>query len=230
MISRVSTYHSSTRFPVQVVAATGDSIRSALAAAYTASYDAAAVGDFILVNYTSYNSVFTSLSNTAKYGNTDAELTGSDAGTQWGAPFIFAYHTFTIPSNSYVIGYSATWQLGSTNMTASLYYTTASGNPTGSVGNAVGSPMRFTSPPASANGSRAYFIRKAPTSPLSTVSASYMYTWYSAGVKVKNTGTPIYYKNVGTSAPATAATGSWLTWNSGGPPSRQFMTTTTKAW
>ena len=230
MISRVSTYHSSTRFPVQVVAATGDSIRSALAAAYTASYDAAAVGDFILVNYTSYNSVFTSLSNTAKYGNTDAELTGSDAGTQWGAPFIFAYHTFTIPSNNYVIGYSATWQLGSTNMTASLYYTTASGNPTGSVGNPVGSPMRFTSPAAGSTGARAYFIRKAPTSPLSTVSASYMYTWYSAGVKVKNTGTPIYYKNVGTSAPATATTGSWLTWNSGGPPSRQFMTTTTKAW
>lgn len=230
MLSRVSTYHSSTRFPATVVAATGDSIRSALAAAYTASYDAAAVGDFILVNYTSYNNVFTSLSNTTKYGNTDAELTGSDAATQWGAPFIFAYHTFTIPSSSYLIGYSATWQSGNINATASLYYSTGSGNPTGSIGNAVGNPIRFRTPAASANGSRAYFIRKAPTSPLSTVSASYMYVWHSAGVKVKNTGTPIYYKNVGTSAPATAATGSWLTWSSAGPPSRQFMTTTTKAW
>ena len=206
----------------------GDSIRAALSNAYTASYDAATVGNFISVDYTSYNNVFTNLSATTKYGNTDAQLTGSDAGTRWGSPFAFAFHADTkVSSGSYIIGFSNT-VFTSGNATASLYYSTGS-SISSSVITQIGSEVRYTAPTPTSTGARIYFIRKAPTDALTA--DAFTYAWFSNSVLVKNLGTPIYYKGVGSTAPTpTMASGSWLAWNSGGPPSHQFLATTTKSW
>jgi len=206
-----------------------DLIRSALQSSFTASYDAATVGTFIVVNSASYNNVFNSLSSTAKYGQTDAVLTGAvGGGTAWGAPFAFAFTASIVPSGSYVVGYATVTYNANVSQSLAVYYSTAS-NATAStaIGNRLGNTNNFVS---SGSNSIYYFIRKAPVDPLPANSV--MYLWATASLTIKGPNIArIPYKSVNGPAPQ-QITGSWLSWNTAntGQPGHQFMATSQLQW
>lgn len=207
----------------------GDAIRAALQPAFTASYDAAAVGSFINVNSTSYNNVFTNLSNTTRYGHTNAILTGSiGGGTAWGAPFAFAFTASIIPSGSYVIGYATVNYNAGISQSLAIYYSTAS-NATAStaIGNRVAPANSFVS---SGSNSVYYFIRKAPTDTLPANSVMYLWSTGSLTIKGPNIAR-IPYKLVNGPAPL-QITGSWLSWDTAntGQPGHQFIATSQLQW
>jgi len=209
-------------------AASGDLIRAALQSVNTASYDAAAIGSFVAVNSASYNNVFSTLSNMAKYGHTDAQINGANGGgTAWGSPFAFAFTASIIPSGSYIIGYSAVMRSAVTQSLA-LYYTTAS-NATAStaIGERIAPANSFVS---TGTDTRYYFIRKAPTNTLPANSVLYLWSTGSLTIKGPNIAR-IPYKLVNGPAPL-QITGSWLSWDTAntGQPGHQFIATSQLQW
>ena len=71
-------------FSATAPVAVGDQIRAALGSAYTASYDAATVGNFIIVDSASYLAVSSSVGATT-YGMNQGVMNGPDGvGTSWG--------------------------------------------------------------------------------------------------------------------------------------------------
>jgi hypothetical protein len=210
-------------------AASGDLIRAALQPAFTASYDAATVGSFINVNSTSYNNVFSSLSNTTRYGHTNAILTGSvGGGSSWGSPFAFAFTASIVPSGSYIIGYATVTASPGASQSLAIYYSTAS-NATAStaIGDRIAPANSFIS---SGSNSVYYFIRKAPTDALPANSVMYLWSTGSLTIKGPNIAR-IPYKSVIGPAPL-QITGSWLSWNTAntGQPGHQFIATSQLQW
>lgn len=207
----------------------GDAIRAALQPAFTASYDAATVGSFINVNSASYNSVFANLSNAARYGQTNAVLTGSvGGGSAWGAPFAFAFTASVIPSGNYIVGYATVIASPGASQSLAIYYSTAS-NATAStaIGDRIAPANSFVS---SGSNSIYYFIRKAPTDALPANSVIYLWTTGSLTIKGPNIAR-IPYKSVVGPAPL-QITGSWLSWNTAntGQPGHQFIATSQLQW
>jgi hypothetical protein len=207
----------------------GDAIRAALQPANTASYDAASIGSFVAVNSASYNNVFATLANMAKYGNTDAQINGANGGgTSWGAPFAFAFTASIVPSGSYIIGYSTVTRSGNVSQSLAVYYTTSS-NATSSaaIGERIAPANNFVS---IGTDTRYYFIRKAPTTTLPANSVLYLFTTGSLTVKGPNIAR-IPYKIVNGPAPQ-QITGSWLSWNTAntGQPAHQFIATSQLQW
>ena len=210
--------------------AIGDQIRAALGSAYTASYDAATVGDFIVVDSGSYLAVSSSVGATT-YGMDESVMNGANGpGTSWGAPFAFAlYQNGQIPAGNYVVAFSTVFN-GVGAQTASVYFGTGS-SASGSTASIIGSPVRFTIPGSSAPtlGVRQYFVRKAPTGALPA--NAWTYIWSRQSLKIKGALlNPVVYKGVGNDPPSTLASGSWLNWTSAGSPANQFLATSTKSW
>jgi hypothetical protein len=206
----------------------GDAIRAALQPANTASYDAASIGSFVAVNSASYNNVFTTLANMAKYGLTDAQINGANGGgTAWGAPFAFAFTASIVPSGSYIIGYSTVTR-NAASQSLAVYYSTAS-NATAStaIGDRIAPANSFVS---TGTDTRYYFIRKAPTTTLPADSVLYLWSTGSLTIKGPNIAR-IPYKSVNGPAPQ-QITGSWLSWNTAntGQPAHQFIATSQLQW
>jgi hypothetical protein len=210
--------------------AVGDQIRAALGSAYTASYDAATVGDFIIVDSGSYLAVSSSVGATT-YGMSQGVMNGPDGtGTSWGAPFAFALHqNGQIPADNYIVAFSTVFNVANTTQTASVYYATGS-SASSSLASIMGSALRFTIPASGpTSGVRQYFVRKAPTDKLP--GNAWTYIWSRNSLRIKgDVVNPIRYKGVGNDPPATLASGSWLTWTTAGSPANQFLATTTKSW
>ena len=217
-------------FSATAPVAVGDQIRAALGSAYTASYDAATVGDFIVVDSGSYLAVSSSVGATT-YGMDESVMNGANGpGTSWGAPFAFAlYQNGQIPAGNYVVAFSTVFN-GVGAQTASVYFGTGS-SASGSTASIIGSPVRFTIPGSSAPtlGVRQYFVRKAPTGALPA--NAWTYIWSRQSLKIKGALlNPVVYKGVGNDPPSTLASGSWLNWTSAGSPANQFLATSTKSW
>ena len=217
-------------FSATAPVAVGDQIRAALGSAYTASYDAATVGDFIVVDSGSYLAVSSSVGATT-YGMDESVMNGANGpGTSWGAPFAFAlYQNGQIPAGNYVVAFSTVFN-GVGAQTASVYFGTGS-SASGSTASIIGSPVRFTIPGSSAPtlGVRQYFVRKAPTGALPA--NAWTYIWSRQSLKIKGALlNPVVYKGVGNDPPSTLASGSWLNWTTAGSPANQFLATSTKSW
>lgn len=214
----------------QVYSSSVDLIRSSLTNAYTSSYDAAATGAFIQVDYTSYNNVFTNLSAT-KYGLTDAVMTGSDgSGISWGSTFSFAFtqSAAQIPSSNYMVGYSVVASWTSTQQVIA-YFTTASAPYTSStsVYHKLGGSTNAASP---AQNTRLYFVCKAPT--LAFPGTAIPAIWSNGSFRIKGPNIArIPYFN-GTPTSAAQFSGSWNNWNTPntGQPAHQFIATSNKQW
>jgi hypothetical protein len=206
-----------------------DSIRAALSPSYTASYDAASVGSFVLVDSSSYLSVSSSVSATT-YGMNESTMNGPNGtGTSWGAPFAFNfYQDGQIPSGNYIVAFSTVYN-NTGNQSTAVYYGTGS-TASGSSGTLIGNVMTFNVASAPISGSRQYFVRKAPTDALPANSWTYM--WNNLGLKIKGPiVNPVQYKNVGSTAPnPTLAGGSYSNWTTAGAPAHQFLATTVKSW
>jgi hypothetical protein len=210
--------------------ATGDQIRASLSSLYTASYDAATVGDFIVVDSGSYLAVSSSLSATT-YGMGEATMNGPNGpGSNWGAPFAFAlYQNGQIPAGNYVVAFSTIFN-GVGAQTASVYFGTGS-TASGSTASIIGSAVRFSISGVSvpASGSRQYFVRKAPTDALPA--NSWTYIWSRQSLRIKGALlNPVQYKGVGNDPLTTIVSGSWLNWTSAGAPANQFLATNNKLW
>ena len=205
-----------------------DPIRAALQPAFTASYDAAAVGSFISINSASYNNVTGALDGATLYGLTTAQMNGANgSGTAWGAPFAFAFTASIIPSGSYIIAYSTVMR-SAVSQSLAVYYTTSS-NATSSaaIGERIAPANNFVS---TGTDTRYFFVRKAPTDNLPANSTLYLWSTGSLTIKGPNIAR-IPYKSVNGPAPQ-QITGSWLSWNTAntGQPAHQFVATTTKSW
>jgi hypothetical protein len=206
-----------------------DAIRAALSPAFTASYDAATVGNFVLVDSSSYLAVSSSLSAVTFGMNQDTMNGPNGTGTTWGAPFAFNfYQDGTIPSGSYVVAFSTIF--ANTGMqTASVYYGTGS-TASGSSGAIIGSPFNVNIASVPLSGSRQYFVRKAPANALPANSWTYM--WSRQGIRIKGpVVNPVQYKSVGNDPPnPTLASGSYSNWTTAGAPAHQFLYTAVKQW
>ena len=217
-------------FSATAPVAVGDQIRAALGSAYTASYDAATVGNFIIVDSASYLAVSSSVGATT-YGMNQGVMNGPDGtGGSWGAPFAFALHqNGQIPANNYIVAFSMVFNTANTTQTASVYYATGS-SASSSLASIMGSALRFTIPASGpTSGVRQYFVRKAPTDKLP--GNAWTYIWSRNSLRIKgDVVNPIRYKGVGNDPPDTLASGSWLTWTTAGSPANQFLATTTKSW
>ena len=217
-------------FSATAPVAVGDQIRAALGSAYTASYDAATVGNFIVVDSASYLAVSSSVGATT-YGMSQATMNGADGpGGSWGAPFAFALHqNGQIPADNYIVAFSTVFNLANTTQTASVYYATGS-SASSSLASIMGSALRFTIPASGpTSGVRQYFVRKAPTDKLP--GNAWTYIWSRNSLRIKGALlNPVVYKNVGNDPPATLASGSWLNWTGAGSPANQFLATSTKQW
>lgn len=207
----------------------GDLIRASLSSAFTASYDSATIGTFILVDSSSYLSVSNSLS-AITFGMNEATMNGPNGtGTAWGSPFAFNfYQDGQIPSGSYVIAFSTVYDRTGT-VTSAVYYGTGS-SASGSSASILGVPFSSSIASTPASGARRYYIRKAPTDALPT--NSWMYMFAGSNIRVKGpVVNPVQYKSVGSSAPnPTLAGGSYSNWTGAGAPSHQFLYTPNKQW
>lgn len=207
----------------------GDAIRSAISPSFTASYDAATIGSFVVVDSASYLAVSSSVS-AVTFGMDQSTMNGPNGpGTTWGAPFAFNfYQDGVIPSGSYIVAFSTVF--ANTGMqTASVYYGTGS-IASGSSGTIIGSPFSVNVASVPLSGSRQYFVRKAPIDPLPANSWTYM--WSRFGIRIKGPlVNPVQYKNVGNDPPnPTLASGFYSNWTTAGAPSHQFLFTGNKQW
>lgn len=199
-----------------VYSASGDLIRAALTPAYTASYDAATVGNFIQVDSASYNNVFTNLSAT-KYVMNDTDLNSAASG--WSTGYNISYDDTinsigSIPINNYIIGYAYRGNSAAAVTTYLRSGTTANGTHT-----KIGANVTYTDIGAKT----VYFIRKAPT----TATASKVYlSFYMNGTALGQvsgkSNYPIYFSNG-------IDTNTWTPFT-GGYPTFQALATTNKQW
>lgn len=221
-------FANSSSVPLPPPPPSSDPIRAALQPAFTASYDAATIGNFISVNSVSYNNVTGALSGVTVYGLNDSQMNGPNGGgTAWASPFAFALTASVIPSGNYIVAYS-TVMYSPDSQSLAIYYSTAS-NATAStaVGERIAPANNFLS---TGSNTRYFFVRKAPTTSLPANSTLYLWSTSSLSIKGPNIAR-IPYKAVNGPAPQ-QITGSWLSWNTAntGQPAHQFVATPTKSW
>jgi hypothetical protein len=139
-------------------AAAGDQIRNQLTAAQKTTYDATAVGDWIKVTVTEYNSIVSNVTGATKKGNSDLQVSTRDVLTGYSNSWITfgttGNPTFQINTGEYVIAMiTEAWnQSGGTSQLS--YMTTFTGSVVANIGGTAG---------PSTGGGRDYFVRKAPT-------------------------------------------------------------------
>lgn len=139
-------------------AAATDQIRAQLTSAQQTTYDATAVGDWIKVTSTQYNSIVSNIAGATKKGNSDSQISTRDVLTSFTNTWI-AFGTtgnpsFQIDTGEYVIAMiTEAWNQNGGN--SQLGYTTVfTGTPITNIGGTAG---------PSVGGGRDYFVRKAPT-------------------------------------------------------------------
>lgn len=195
-------------------AAASDLIRDQLTAAQKITYDAAAVGSWIKVTSTQYNSIVSNVTGATKKGNSDSQVATRDVLTSYSNNWL-AFGTsgnpsFQIDVGEYVIA-MITEAWNQTGGTSQLGYTTAfTGSSITNVGGTAG---------PSSGGVRDYFVRKAPTDSASetrypvlfmTVSPNAVNGW--SGFRSANSGS------------------TWLSIPNTQVAKIQIVTTSTKSW
>lgn len=199
-------------------AAASDLIRDQLTAAQKITYDAAAVGDWIKVTSTQYNSIVSNVTGATKKGNSDSQVATRDVLTGYTGYWIAFGSTgnpsFQINTNEYVIA-MITEAWNQSGGTSQLGYTTAfTGSSITNIGGTAG---------PSSGGVRDYFVRKAPTDVATetrypvlsmTVSPNAVNAWPGFRSSAQNPNPP----------------GTWISLPTTQVSKIQIVTTNTKSW
>lgn len=214
MLGRVSNFSGpkSVSFKRTIAQSIGDAIRTAIGASYSASYDAATVGNWIEVNSTAYNNVLTQVTGSTIYGMSEAVMTGGN-GTGWGAFMIANSSQTPVPIDNYVIAWSSIPSNGGNQ----IIYTSSSLN--SNTYTKLGNTLSVT------GSTRRYYVRKAPTT--KTTGDTYFAVYSSSGSITRGSYSNTVYKAGGTDT-VTTPFSNWT-----GPsaaPAFQYIVTSTLSW
>jgi len=214
--AQAQTYLNANGFAVatQVYSASADMLRANLINADTASYDSAAANSWVKIASQSYVNLRTNISNTFKYGNTDAQVATRAVATGFTTMSFgsgSASTPLTISTGQYLYAFVAeSWN---TSGQVKVGYTTAF---------RTGSVTYFPSTSSLFGGSTGYFVRKQPSGIESAPATQNLY--------------PVIAMNVSPNAVVGAGFGwfyngaSWTQAPDNATMKHQFLVTSDKQW
>ena len=189
-------------------AVVADAIRAALSTSGSA-YDAATVGNWVEVTSAEYANVKATVTGVVTRGMTEAQANESSGAWTGTCAHLLPSGSVTSPAGEYIIGFSA--RLFNTNGTFTVLTSTA----------AKGTYTSLANSPTLVQGTRRYFVRKAPTT------ANSVTTYVGSVSSTNRTGGTTLFPN--SSYDCAAPYDTWVSW-ANAAPIFQFIGTSTKSW